>query len=310
MQRGAYRREPASGKARQAPNVAVRRSAGRRPARSGGRPTATIAAVVAMLAVCGSAAARSAAGGPGAGDPGAGRPAGTGTGKPGAISLPRIQLRHGRSFAPALGDWEGTVDGFAASFELQYDTSLPARAGIPQYGLAHLVLLKPAACPRSPSSYSESTFSTGSPTQIGRFGSLGLARLGLGGSFTGGNSASLTAPYKVGSCHGKLAWHMHPARRLPVSDGAWTAHFNDGEQSSFRVQAGGRLASAIKLPRSLRECNGLQGAVDLFIGAAGRATLSTSGVTLALRFREAKGSGTLSARGCPASSVRVTAKNA
>jgi hypothetical protein len=297
MQRGAYTREAAHvGPARR--SAGAGRRGRRRAGRSGGRRRAMIGALLTALTVCGSAAARS------AGEPGAGR-ANTGA-QDAASPPPTIQPRHGRSFTPTLGDWEGTAGGFAASFELQFDTKLRPRPGIPQYGVAHLVLLKPATCPPNPSSHSEAIFSTNFPTEIGRFGSLGLAGLGLVGSVTGGRSVTLAEPYTVGSCHGTLTWHLHPARRPLVDDGLWTARFGDGEQSSFTVQGQGRLATAIQLPRSLGRCNGLQGAVDLFIGAAGRASITTSGVTLGLRFQRQTGSGTLRAPGCATSSVRLT----
>src|ERR1700729_2886223 len=60
---------------------------------------------------------------------------------------PAIVPRHGRSFVPVQGDWEGTADGFAASFNLVLDAVRPQRAGGPQYGIQDLVMLRPLACP-------------------------------------------------------------------------------------------------------------------------------------------------------------------
>jgi hypothetical protein len=75
-------------------------------------------------------------------------------------------------------------------------------------------------------------------------------------------------------------------------------HYADGERSTFHVRAGGRLATAIPLPRAIATCNGLQGRLDVFIGTQGGSAITESGVTLKLRFANGHASGTLSATGC------------
>lgn len=47
---------------------------------------------------------------------------------------PAVQPEHGRSFIPVQGDWEGTADGFAASFNLIVDAVRQQRAGVPGTG--------------------------------------------------------------------------------------------------------------------------------------------------------------------------------
>jgi hypothetical protein len=83
--------------------------------------------------------------------------------------------------------------------------------------------------------------------------------------------------------------------------------YSGAEPSSFRVQAGGRLATAIQLPTSIATCNGLSGTLDVFIGAQGRSSITQSGVSLRLRFANGKATGTLSASGCKGGPLRVTA---
>lgn len=221
---------------------------------------------------------------------------------------PAIQPRNGRAFIPVQGDWEGTADGFAASFNLVLDAVHQQRAGVPQYGIEDLVMLRPHACPPDPAHYSESILDGSLPSVLGAHGSLGLTRFGLNGRLTARRSATLQARYNVRSCHGMLTWHMHPAVRRTVANGMWTVHYSGGEHSTFRVRAGGRLATAIRLPRATAACNGLQGTLDLFIGIQGRSAITQSGVTLKLRFANGHATGTLSATGCRGA-LRVTANH-
>ena len=145
------------------------------------------------------------------------------------------------------------------------------------------------------------------PSALGAYGALGLSRFGLQGAFTGARSATLSGGYSLHGCHGTMTWHMRPAVRRTVADGTWTIRFADGEQSTFQVQASGRLATKIRLPRSILACNGLEGEIDVFIGAGGGAGISEEGVTLMLRFANARATGTLAARGCAGGPGRVTA---
>ncbi len=227
--------------------------------------------------------------------------------QPARPTPPAIQPTHGRPFIPVQGDWEGTANGFAASFNLILDAVHQRRAGVPQYAIQDLVMLRPLACPPDPAHYGESILDGRLPAVIGGHGSLGLSRFGLLGGFTGMRSATLDGRYVVSSCHGMLTWHMHPAVRRTVANGTWTIHYAGGEQSSFQVRAGGRLATAIRLPRAIASCNGLEGTLDVFIGTQGGSSITRSGVTLKLRFSNGSATGTLSAGGCKGGPLRVTA---
>ena len=223
------------------------------------------------------------------------------------LSPPTVQPRGGLPFTPVQGDWEGTANGFAASFALVLDATRRQAAGVPQYGIQDLVMLRPLTCPPSPVHYSESILNGRLPSVLGQHGSLGLSRFGLQGALTGARSATLSGTYARPGCHGTMTWHLHPAIRGTVADGTWTIHYADGEHSTFRVMGGGRLATSIRLPHSLAACNGLQGTLDVFIGARGGAAISEDGVTLRLGFANARATGTLAARGCAGGSARVTA---
>jgi hypothetical protein len=224
------------------------------------------------------------------------------------LTPPAIQPPHGRPFIPVQGDWEGTANGFAASFNLVLDAVRQQRAGVPQYGIQDLVMLRPLACPPDPAHYGESILGGRLPWAIGDHGSLGLSRFGLGGQLTAKRAATLNGRYALPSCHGTLSWHMHPAVRRTVANGIWTVHYSSGEHSTFQVRAGGRLATAIRLPRAIATCNGLQGTLDVFIGTQGGSAITQSGVTLRLRFANGHATGTLSAPGCHGP-LRVTANH-
>lgn len=215
-----------------------------------------------------------------------------------AATTAPVTPRHGAPFIPTQGDWEGTVDGFAASFQLTYDAAMRQPAGVPHYGIRNLVMLRPSSCPASAAHYTESIVSGRVPVALGRYGSLNLGRFDLAGSLTGPRRATLAGSYAPGGCHGRLTWHMHPATRSTVEDGAWTVHFADGESDRFAVEAGGRLATGIGLPRAVATCNGLEGTFDAFIGAGGGAAVSQGGIRLTLRFAGGRATGRLTARGC------------
>ncbi|MGZ4245051.1 MAG: hypothetical protein ACXVR1_07020 [Solirubrobacteraceae bacterium] len=267
-------------------------------------PAAAVAGILtaaALLAVATGSQARPMAAAPRGGlvsqaAPPAGRP-----------SPPAVQPRSGHPFTPVQGDWEGTAGGFAASFNLVLDATRRQRAGVPQYGIQDLVMLRPLACPPSAARYRESVLGGRLPSTLGRYGSLGLARFGLQGGFTGARSATLSGGYALRGCHGTLTWHMHPAVRRTVADGTWTVHWAGGEHSTFRVRAGGRLATSIRLPRSVSACNGLSGTFDGFIGRRGASAISQGGVTLTLRFANEHAAGTLAATGCAGGAAPVTA---
>jgi hypothetical protein len=227
--------------------------------------------------------------------------------QPARPTPPAIQPTHGHTFIPVQGDWEGTANGFSASFNLILDAVHQQRAGVPQYGIQDLVMLRPLECPPNPAHYGESILGGRLPSVLGDHGALGLSRFGLLGQFTGMRSATLQGGYSLPSCHGMLTWHLHPAVRRTVANGSWMLHYADGEHSTFHVQAGGRLATAIRLPDSIVPCNGLEGTLDVFIGTQGRSAITQSGVTLKLRFANDVAKGTLSATGCKGGPLRVTA---
>jgi hypothetical protein len=209
-------------------------------------------------------------------------------------NLPSISPAHGKRFVPALGDWEGTANGFPASFRLSYGRD--SRGNL-SYGLDTLVALRPAGCPVSSSRYAEDVISSTRVNPLGRAGSLGLSRFGFGGAMRAARTATLSTRYRLGSCSGTLNWHMHPATRTPVQDGLWHLHYPGGESSSFRVQAGGRLASQIDVAPALKRCNGVSGQYDLFIGPNGRAGTSQRGLRASIRFTRRGGSGQIDGAG-------------
>jgi hypothetical protein len=224
-------------------------------------------------------------------------------------SLPTLQAHTGKAFVPTLGDWEGTVNGFPASFQLRYDTALPQRPGRPEYGLTHIVALRPAACPASSVRYSEAVVDGLIPSQLGTWASLGLSGFGFGGGFTGRRSATLSSHFSLKSCSGQLNWNMHPASRRVVNAGAWNVKFNSGATGKLTVLAGGRLATAFALPAALTACNGLEGAVDAFIAANGTAKISNSVLNLTMQFSRRTATGQLNSggSGCPNGPIKFTA---
>jgi hypothetical protein len=222
---------------------------------------------------------------------------------------PRIRLRGGRLVAPTTGDWEGTVDGLPASFDLVADPAHTGSGGAP-YGIAELVALQPSACPASAAHVSEAVLETTIPVRLRRGGTLGLARFGFNGEFTGAASATLTRSFTITGCHGTEIWHMHPATRTPVSDGSWTVHYADGVSGHFSVNGGGRVAQSLPLPKSLGLCENLTGTADMFIGDRGRARSTGSALKIRASFARAQATGRLisSGSGCHTHTVHFTAR--
>jgi hypothetical protein len=231
------------------------------------------------------------------------------TGQAKSAARAPIRPAHGKPYVPTLGDWEGRVNGFPASFAL---LSVPRfqQFGRPPYGFTDVVMLRPASCPPSSVRYSEETITGGRPAVVRRGGSFTLEQFGFSGGLLGASSAVLMGSYTIsGHCSGRLIWQMHPANRAKVLDGAWRAHFSDGESSSFEVQAGGRLAVHIALPSGLRSCGGPTGAVDLFIGARGNAAIQPAQLSVGLHFSRNTATGAMSVPGatCAHPSLRMTA---
>jgi hypothetical protein len=211
-----------------------------------------------------------------------------------APTRPAVSNAKGKLFLPALGDWEGSVNGFPASFRLRYAHTA---SGALRYGLDKLAVLRPASCAVSPSRYQEDLIDSVNPNPLGRSGSLGLGRFGFGGQLNGARSATLTKRYRVDSCMGTLSWHMHPAKRVAVQDGRWRIRYRNGASGTFRVEAGGRVAAGIDIPSAVTDCNRLGGQFDLFIGPNGQAGLSQPNLRASIRFTKRRGSGTVDGGG-------------
>jgi hypothetical protein len=222
-----------------------------------------------------------------------------------SATAPKVTPVHGKPFRPALGDWEGNVGGFPASFQLQL---IPTSTG-PQYSLRTVVALIPVGCPRVSSDYSGSVIDSKRGAVLGAHGRFRLSKFGYAGSFTGARSATLSTRYGTPAC-GHLGWTLHPARRRPVKSGTWRILFADGASSRFSVIGSGRLASGIHLPPALTTCNGATGTIGLFISASGRAATSQPEVRASARFGYTKASGRLDAsgRGCTSGPVSFTAR--
>lgn len=212
-----------------------------------------------------------------------------------------VSPRHGRPFAPAQGDWEGTARGLGASFDLGFD---PVSG---RFMLTHLVLLRPNACPTDPALHSEFFLPGRARAPLGRFGSLQFGTDGVSTTLKGARMATVTSPYRVRTCAGTLTWRMHPAHRVTVDDGRWAIRFGQGAPARFLVDSGGRLARAVPLPPVPAGCSGLRGSLDLFISAAGRASITHGGVTMALRFTKRAATGTVRIAGCQAGSLPIRA---
>ncbi len=222
-----------------------------------------------------------------------------------------------KPFVPAVGDWEGTVDGFPASFELVYEPGFVVYQR-PPYGYEDLTTMDPASCPLAANRYSATVVGRDDVTPLGIGGTLPLAAEGIGGRILGPGSATLSSSFDTGrgggnaACSGTLTRSMHPAKRRTVDDGAWTLRFADGETQTLTVSAGGRVATGIEFPRALGRCGGPYGNLNLFIGPNGRASLKGPGgaYTLSLGFTgatRASGALTTSRGSCRGFRLGITA---
>ncbi len=218
-------------------------------------------------------------------------------------------------FVPSVGDWEGKVDGYPASFELVYQPSFLA-LGLPPYGFENLATIMPASCPLAANRYIEAVVGEHEVTPLGAGGSFRLATDGISGGVHGPGSATLSRKFDTGKgvgapgCRGTLRWAMHPASRRTVQDGSWTLRFAGGESEPFTVSAGGRLAEGIAFPSALARCGGPFGDINLFITPAGTATIREPGRLFAasLSFTGANASGHFTAsKRCGAFHLAMTA---
>jgi hypothetical protein len=275
----------------------------------------TVAGAVAVLGVAALAALPASAGAHAlagrSGTPVTGTPTTTTTTGPPAHVTPTgppILLAGGKSVTPALGDWEGTVGGLPASFDLTRDPHARG-ANLPAYGIDQLVAIVPAGCPASMAQVREVQLASHGPVRLGSGGTLGLGHVGFGGALTSGRAATLTRDFHLSGCSGTQTWHMHPALRLPVSDGHWTVHFGGGTAGTFSVIDGGRLAAAIPLTKQLGLCEGLTGTVDVFIGPRGTATSDDPELRVSLRFTKGSARGSFTSAGphCASRRIPVTA---
>ncbi|MGH2866512.1 MAG: hypothetical protein ACRDNK_02945 [Solirubrobacteraceae bacterium] len=225
-------------------------------------------------------------------------------------SPPTITPAHGKSFHPALGDWEGTVGGFPVSFQVKLTgVKLASATAAAHYSLNAIVALLPAGCPKVSYRYTEAVINSTSGTAVGAHGQFGLTKFGFTGSFTGPRSATLSSPPGAHHCS-PLSWTLHPVKRAPVRSGTWRISFANNESSRFGVIGNGRLAAGIKLPQALTRCNGASGAIDLFIGASGRAMTDQPRVRASIRFGLTRATGQINAggKGCPSGPLSFTAR--
>jgi hypothetical protein len=215
-------------------------------------------------------------------------------GVPGTLAIGPKRAQHApiisrdhKPFVPRVGDWEGTVNGYPASFELVYEPGYLA-FGRPPYGFQNLATIIPSSCPLAANRYSEAVIGEHEVTPLGPAGSFPLARDGLAGGIQGPRSATLSRMFDIGNgigahrCKGTMTWAMHPASRRTVQDGSWTLQFAGGETESFTVLSGGRLASGITFPAALRHCGGPFGDANLFIAPTGAASIRELGGQFAL----------------------------
>jgi hypothetical protein len=220
---------------------------------------------------------------------------------PGAAEARAPIRAHGHRIVAVVGDWEGTANGFPASFALVYNPRL-ATHGRPPYGFQDMTLLEPGSCPVASARYTEAVISARPAlTPLAGGGRFPLESLGVSGIVTGSTSATLIAAYSflaepgaAAGCSGRLVWSMHPAHRRSVADGTWRVTFGDGETSTFAVGAGGRLATGISSPANAPGCNEQVGGADVFIGANGSAGfVEPNGFSLSMAFARTTATGTL-----------------
>jgi hypothetical protein len=215
---------------------------------------------------------------------------------------PAIRV-HGHRFVPVTGDWEGTADGYPASFELSYAPfySIP-------YGLNDLVRMAPTSCPAGVLPPVSPVIDGGGLASLDPGGSLGADRYNVHGGLTGARTATLWSKITYAgtvppTCVRRLTFRMHPARRTKVDDGTWSLRYTGGGAQKLSVTGGGRLASPLAIPPSTDVCypnyptppGELGDSLQLFIGRSGVATSQFGyyGIAATLRFRKTTLSGQL-----------------
>ncbi len=255
----------------------------------------------------------------------------TGASRPPAPLTPR----RGHAFIPATGDWDGTLDGLHASFQL-IGYPQGSAYGASAFAVRDLVYQRPATCPPSLTDPTLSTFvayADGAPPYvlIARDGQFPFGTRSPYGSISGPARAQIVLGYTASAtgsrakCSGVLRFAMAPAHRTPVSDGTWRLTASDGSGGSFTVRGAGRIAYGVPLSNVIATCsNGttpgsFSGQAALFVHPDGTAEESVSGngaqIAVILRFNSpssASGEYVATAGGCtptalPFTAVRISA---
>jgi hypothetical protein len=233
-------------------------------------------------------------------------------------------------FAPTVGDWEGTLHGLRASFQLVRYPHGKA-FGASGYAIQDLVYQSPATCPASLTDPTLSTFVAYADAPppfvlIGNNGRFPFGTSPLAGAFSGQTRASLNEPYTAAAgrskCSGTLHFSLSPAHRLPAADGTWRLTDQDGSGGTFTVRGAGRIAFGVPLANVTAQCSPSSGTIPgsfsgraaMFIRPSGASseTVSGNGATLAVRLRfvtatTASGTFTASATGCTPVTLAFTA---
>ncbi len=205
------------------------------------------------------------------------------------------------AFVPTVGNWDATLDGLHASFELvRYPHG--AVYGAARYAIRDLVYQRPQTCPPSltdPTLSAFVAFADAAPPylliQTGGAFPFGTTPYG---SITAPTRAEMTESYLAGSAGKTCPVHLHfafaPVSRVRVDDGTWRLTATDGSGGTFSVRGDGRIVYAIPLSSIVAHCSGtitpgsFSGSLALFVHPNGSAAETTGGngaqMTVSLRF--------------------------
>ena len=214
-----------------------------------------------------------------------------------ASAHPPIHSGHSR-FVPVIGNWDGSADGFAASFELAYEPSYRFDGPlVVPYGFANLVLLNPGfdpdTCSDKGEPVSQEIIGENDFTPVYKGGSFHLSSERLRGGLVGARSAQLSTVISLPGCRPvRLTWRLRPVHRRVVRDGVWELRFSDGEHEKFTVVAGGRAVPEIGFPSGY-PCE--SGGVGLFLQANGRGTARADSTVVTLQFARNRATGEMAA---------------
>jgi hypothetical protein len=231
-----------------------------------------------------------------------------------------------RAFAPTVGDWDGTLGGLRASFELvRYPRG--TAFGASGYAIRDLVYQSPSTCPatKDPTQSTFVAYADQPPpfVLVGKGGRFPFGTSSLYGSFGGATQATIDLSYSTGKgarCSGRLRFSLSPAHRVPATDGVWRLTGADGSVGTFTVRADGRIAYGLPLSSLTAQCSpgttpgSFSGQVALFVhpDGTGSETVAGSGnrISLSLRFvtpTTASGEYVASAPGCEQATLPFTA---